>query len=98
MNIAIKILNKIQATKPNNTLKGSYTTIKWDFFQGCKNCSIYANQSTQYTTLTLKSKNVIISIDAERVCDKIQKFICDENSLENEHRGTLSPHSKGHIW
>ena len=30
MNIVAKILNKIQQTESNNTLKGSYTMIKWD--------------------------------------------------------------------
>ena len=29
----------------NNTLKGSYTMIKWDLSQECKDSSIYANQS-----------------------------------------------------
>ena len=29
----------------NNILKGSYTMIKWDLSQGCKDSSIYANQS-----------------------------------------------------
>ena len=26
-------------------IKGSYTMIKWDLSQGCRNSSIYANQS-----------------------------------------------------
>ena len=30
MNIDVKILNQILATKSMNTLKGSYTMIKWD--------------------------------------------------------------------
>ena len=37
MNIDRKILN--------NTLKGSYTIIKWDISQGCRESSIAANQS-----------------------------------------------------
>ena len=45
MNIDAKVLNKILATESNNTLKGSYTMIKWDLSQGCKDSSIYANQS-----------------------------------------------------
>ena len=34
-----------EQTESNNTLKGSYTMIKWDLSQGCKDSSIYANQS-----------------------------------------------------
>ena len=36
----------------NNILKGSYTMIKWDLTQGCKDFSISTNQSVGYTTLT----------------------------------------------
>ena len=42
MNIDAKILNK---TKSNNTLKRSYTMIKWDLSQGCNDFSISTNQS-----------------------------------------------------
>ena len=46
---------------------------KWALFQGCKDSSISAKQSMQYTTLTFKDKNdMIISIDAEKAFDKIQ--------------------------
>ena len=45
MNIDAKILNKIQQTESNSTLKGSYTMIKWGLSQECKDSSIYANQS-----------------------------------------------------
>ena len=44
MNIDAKILNKILATGFSNTLKRSYTIIKWDSSQGCKDGTIYANQ------------------------------------------------------
>ena len=36
MNIDAKILKKLQQTESNNTLKGSYTMIKWGLSQGCK--------------------------------------------------------------
>ena len=45
MNIDAKILNKKLATESNNTLKGSNNMIKWDLSQGCKDSSIYTNQS-----------------------------------------------------
>ena len=45
MNTDAEILNRILANKSNKTLKGSSTMIKWDLSQGCKDSSIYANQS-----------------------------------------------------
>ena len=44
MNIDARILNKILATESNN-LKYSYTMIISGLFQGCKDSSVYANQS-----------------------------------------------------
>ena len=44
MNIDEKILNKI-LSESNNTLKRSYTMTKWALSQGCKDSSIFANQS-----------------------------------------------------
>ena len=56
-------------------IKWSYTIIKWDLFQGCKNSSIYANQSMWYTILTNKNKNhMIISIGAAKASYKIQHW------------------------
>ena len=45
MNIDVKILNKILATEFSNTTKSSYIMIKLGLFQGCKDSSIYANES-----------------------------------------------------
>ena len=45
MNIDAKILNKKLQTESNGTLKGSYTMIKWDLTQECKDSSVYTNQS-----------------------------------------------------
>ena len=45
MNIDAKVLNKILQSESNNTLKRSYTMTKWALSQGCKDSSIFANQS-----------------------------------------------------
>ena len=45
MNINAKILNKILANRIQQHIKSSYTMIKLGLFQGCKDSSIYANQS-----------------------------------------------------
>ena len=61
-------------TESNNILESSYIMTKWALSQGCKDFSIFENQSMWYTTLTnWKIKNhMIISIDAEKAFDKIQ--------------------------
>ena len=51
VNTDAKILNKILANRFSNTSKISYTMVKLGFFQGCKDSSIYANQSMWYTIL-----------------------------------------------
>ena len=45
MNIDVKIFNKILANRIQQHIKSSYTVIKLGLFQGCKDSSIYANQS-----------------------------------------------------
>ena len=45
MNIDAKILNKILANRIQQHIKSLYTMIKLGLFQGCKDSSIYENQS-----------------------------------------------------
>ena len=44
MNIDAKILKKYWQTTSRNTLKRSYTMIKWDSSHGCKDGAIFVNQ------------------------------------------------------
>ena len=46
--------------------------IKLGLFQGCKDSSIYANQSMWYTIFNKDKNYMIISIDAEKAFDQIQ--------------------------
>ena len=74
MNIDAKILNKIWQTSSSNTLKRSYIMTKWDSSQGCKDGAIFASQDIIHHINKTKDKNhMIISIDAEKSFDKVQR-------------------------
>ena len=75
MNTDAKILNKILANRIQQHIKGITHHYQIALSQGCKDSSIYANQSTNviHHINKLKDKNhMIISIDAEKAFDKIQ--------------------------
>ena len=60
--------------------------------------SIYAKQSMWYTTLKKESKNhMIISIEAEKACDKIQHlFMIDTHQIK--YRRNVCQHTKNYLW
>ena len=67
-----KIFNKILADQIHNTLKESYTMIKWDLSQEWKDFSVSSSQSVIQCINKLKNKNhMIISINAYKAFDKI---------------------------
>ena len=70
----VKILNKILANRIQQPIKRSYTMIKLGLSQGCKDSSIYTNQSMWFIILTnLKIKNcMVISMDIVKSFDKSQ--------------------------
>ena len=49
VNLDAKVFNKILQIESSNTLKGSYTVIKWDLSQACKDSLTGANQSINTT-------------------------------------------------
>ena len=71
-----KSSTKYQQSEFNNTLKGSYTNIKWDLSQGYQGFFQYLqiNQcdTPHQQTEELQIYDVIFSIDEEKDFDKIQ--------------------------
>ena len=67
-----KSSTKYWQTKSNNTLKRSFTMIKWNLSQRCKDSSIYAINVIHHITKLKDKLHMIISIDAEKAFDRIQ--------------------------
>ena len=78
------MLNKILANQIQQFINGSYTMIKWDLPQGCKDFLISAESITVvYHINKLKNKNhMIISVDAEKAFDKIQYIFMTKTAIE----------------
>ena len=73
---------------------------KWALSQGCKDSSIFTNQSMWYTTLTnWKIKAIWLSQSMQR--KPLRKFNTDlwlKNSPESRHRRNIPQHNKNHMW
>ena len=63
---------KYLQTKFNNTLKGSYTVIKWDLFQSARIVQHLQISEHDYINKMKDTSRLIISIDVEKSFDKIQ--------------------------
>ena len=66
-----KSSTKYQQTKSNNIVKGSYTMIKWDLYQGYKDSST-PSQSVNVIHHMKNKNHTNISINAKKAFDKIQ--------------------------
>ena len=79
MNVNVKSATEYYQTKYQtkiNMLKGSYTTIKWDLSQGCKDGTISTNQLIRYHIIKKKRyialSNLKIKITSSQEMQKMR--------------------------
>ena len=75
---------------------------KWALSQGCKDSSIFANQSMWYTALTIWMINIIwLSQYMQRkplTKFNIHLWLKKKNSLESRNRRNIPQHNKSYMW
>ena len=96
INTDAKFLNKILVT-PNNTFKRSYSMIKWDSSQGCKDFSSSENQcDIPYQQIEERKPYDHLNGCRKNIYQNSEP-IYDKNSPESGQRGYIPQHKKGHI-